>query len=90
MIINYPEVAVKELIDEVLDSYILKNPSTCRCERCRNDIMALALNNLPVKYVVTDHGRIYTKAVYDQIGGKAQVIAALTSAIQIVQKNPRH
>ena len=90
MIVNYPEVAVKELIDDVLNSYSLKNPGTCQCDRCRNDIMALALNNLPVKYVVTDQGHIFTKAIYDQIGGKAQVIAALTSAIQIVQQKPRH
>ncbi|SFG45836.1 competence protein ComFB [Desulfotomaculum arcticum] len=90
MIVNYPELAVKELIDEVLNSYSLKYSDTCKCERCRNDIMALALNNLPAKYVVTDHGRIYTKAIYDQIGGKAQVIAAITAAIQKVQKNPRH
>ena len=90
MIVNYPEVAVKEIIDEVLNSFSLKTPGTCQCERCRNDIMALALNNLPAKYVVTEQGHIYTKAVYDQIGGKAQVIAAIASAIQKVHKNPRH
>lgn len=90
MIINYPELAVKELIDEVLQEYASQNPGTCKCERCKNDIMALALNNLPPKYVVTDIGRVYTKAVYDQVGGKAQVIAALTSAIQRVRQHPRH
>ncbi|MBF7083334.1 late competence development ComFB family protein [Desulfallas sp. Bu1-1] len=90
MIINYPEVAVRELIDEVLENYKKKNPDICDCERCRNDIMALALNNLPVKYIVTEKGHIYTKAIFDQIGGKAQVIAALTAAIQKVHKFPRH
>ncbi len=90
MIINYSEVAVKELIDEVLDDYARNNPNTCTCERCKDDIMALALNNLPVKYVSSEQGEIYTKVVYDQIGGKAQVIAAIMSAIQKVQKNPRH
>jgi len=90
MILNYPELAVQELIDEVLKEYAQNNPHTCNCERCKNDIMALALNNLPPKYVVTDHGNILTKAIYDQVGGKAQVVAALTAAIQKVQKNPRH
>lgn len=90
MIVNYPEVAVRELIDEVLDDYASKYPGTCKCERCRNDIMALALNNLPAKYVVADRGKIITKTVYERIGGKAQVVAALTAAIQVVQKNPRH
>jgi competence protein ComFB len=90
MIVNYPELAVKELIDDVLNQYAQNNANVCRCKRCKNDIMALALNNLPPKYVVTDHGQIYTKAIYDQVGGKAQVIAALTSAIQKVHHNPRH
>ncbi|TYO97780.1 late competence development ComFB family protein [Desulfallas thermosapovorans] len=90
MIINYSELAVKELINEVLQAYASQNPGTCKCERCKNDIMALALNNLPPKYVVTDIGRVYTKAVFDQVGGKAQVIAALTSAIQRVRQHPRH
>lgn len=90
MIINYPEVAVRTLLDEVLGNYARKYPDICRCERCRDDIMALALNSLPVKYVVTNQGTIITRTVYECIGGKVQVIAAITSAIQKVQKNPRH
>jgi competence protein ComFB len=90
LIVNYPELAVKELIDEVLQQYASQNPGTCDCERCKNDIMALALNDLPAKYVVTDLGKVYTKAIYDRVGGKAQVIAALTRAIQRVQQYPRH
>jgi len=90
VIINYPEVAVKSLLDDVLDNYANKYPDICRCERCRDDIMALALNSLPVKYVVTDQGTIITRTVYELIGGKVQVIAAITAAIQKVQKNLKH
>lgn len=52
--------------------------------------MALALNQLPPHYVVSDEGTIYTKVNFDQIGGKAQVIAAITNAIKQVAANPRH
>lgn len=90
MIINYPKVAVQTLLDEVLENYASQNPGTCKCERCRDDIMALALNNLPPKYVVTERGSIITHVVYEQAGGKAQVVAAITSAIQKVRNNPRH
>lgn len=90
MIINYPELAVKEMIDEVLENYAQEKSDVCKCDRCKNDVMALALNNLPSKYVVTDEGRIYTKVIFDQVGGKAQVISALVYAIQKVQKFPRH
>lgn len=90
MIVNYPEVAVRTLLDEVLENYARTNPGTCKCPRCRDDIMALALNNLPVKYVVSERGTIITHVIYEHIGGKAQVIAAITAAIQKVKNNPRH
>lgn len=90
MIMNYPEIAVKELYDEVMENYKKNHPNTCDCERCRDDIMALALNNLPVKYVVSEVGRIYVQNIFNQIGGQAQVLAALLAAIQKVQQSPRH
>ena len=91
MIVNYPEVAVKEMLDYVLNNYAREYPDTCKCQRCRDDTMAIALNNLPVKYVVQNQkGQIFTKVIFEQIGGKAQVVAALVSAIQKVQQNPRH
>lgn len=90
MIKNYIELAVEEMLDDLLSKYAEKNPGTCSCTRCRLDIMAIALNNLPTRYVVTDKGSIFTKVSMEQIGGRAQVAAAILNAIKIVQKNPRH
>ncbi|SHJ93719.1 late competence development ComFB family protein [Desulforamulus aeronauticus] len=90
MIKNYIELAVEEMLDDVLTSYAKKNPDTCICPRCRLDVMAIALNALPTRYVVTDEGGIYTKVAMEQVGGRAQVIAAILNGIQIVKKNPRH
>ena len=44
---NYMEDAVEATLDEILEW-----KDTCRCERCRSDVKALALNHLPPKYVV--------------------------------------
>lgn len=90
MIRNFIELAVEEMLDEVIKQYASKNPGICNCQRCRLDVMALALNNLPTRYVVTDEGGIYTKVSMELIGGRAQVVAAITNAIQIVNKHPRH
>lgn len=90
MIRNTIELAVEEMLDDVLNKYAQRNPETCTCQRCRLDIMAIALNNLPTRYVVTDEGGIYTKVAMEQVGGRAQVAAAILNAIQIVNKNPRH
>ena len=39
-----------------------KSCDFCSCEQCRLDILALALNQLPPRYVVTDLGDTYSRA----------------------------
>ncbi|MDO7786083.1 late competence development ComFB family protein [Desulforamulus aquiferis] len=90
MIKNYIELAVEQMLDDVIQNYANSNPDICTCSRCRLDTMAIALNNLPTRYVVTDEGGIYTKVAMEQIAGRAQVVAAILNGIQIVQKKPRH
>ena len=88
---NYTEDAVNQAIDDTLRQYIATSgEEICTCPRCRADITALALNGLRPYYVVSDEGSIYRQAAIDVAGGKAEVIAALTLAIQVVSKKPRH
>ncbi|MCL6478347.1 MAG: late competence development ComFB family protein [Peptococcaceae bacterium] len=90
MVKNYVEVAVEQLFDELLKNYTGKNPGTCTCEKCRDDMMALALNRIPPHYVATDKGSIITQVGFDLIGGKAQIASAILTAIKTVGANPRH
>lgn len=90
MIRNYIELAVEEAVDEVMHMYQKKNPDFCTCERCKLDIMAIALNSLPTKYVVTHNGGIFTKVALEQVTGRAQISAAIGNACKIVHANPRH
>ncbi|MBE3589019.1 MAG: late competence development ComFB family protein [Thermoanaerobacteraceae bacterium] len=90
MVYNYTEEAVRRILPDVLKEYTRNNPGVCTCARCQEDILALSLNQLPPHYVATDEGTIFTKVGFDQIGGKAQVVAAITNAIKRVAANPRH
>jgi len=83
---NYMENAVDKLIDKVLDQY----QNICKCEICRNDIKAIALNKLKPHYVSTPKGDLYTKVDEMYIQFEADVIRVLVDAIEIVGKNPRH
>ena len=69
---------------------LLEKEDMCKCEKCRLDIMALALNRLPSKYVVTQKGHVYAKLAELELQLKADVIRELTRAIEIVKKNPQH
>ncbi|MEG6615600.1 late competence development ComFB family protein [Peptococcaceae bacterium 1198_IL3148] len=90
MLKNYTEIATLQLLDYVLDNYKKTHPNLCDCERCRQDIMAIALNHLPPHYVVTDTGKVITQISFDHFGGKAQVISQIVNAVEIVMNNPRH
>jgi len=82
---NYMEEVVRQMIDEVL-----RDLNFCSCEKCRMDILAIALNDLPPKYIVTDKGELYTKINALKQQFEVDVISSLTKAAILVKRNPRH
>jgi len=83
---NYME----EVVDRTIGEILAPRDDICKCERCILDIKALALNNLPPKYVVTDIGYVYTKVNELESQFKADITVAVTNAMKIIRKNPRH
>ncbi|MDR1560562.1 MAG: late competence development ComFB family protein [Clostridiales bacterium] len=82
---NYMEDCVSDMLDRVLSEI-----HSCTCEKCKYDITAIALNSLPSKYVVTKRGQLYTKVASLQQQFDVDLIAAITKAAVIVNRNPRH
>lgn len=83
---NYMENLVWQYMPNVLEGHT----DICGCERCRYDIVALALNFLPPRYVVTEKGQIIAKVRLLEQQFNVDVIAALTNAIIIVKSRPHH
>lgn len=83
---NYMEEVVDSTMQEILEH----RDDVCKCDRCMMDIKALALNHLPAKYVVTDMGYVYTKIQELESQFKTDIAVAVTNALKIVRKNPRH
>ena len=83
---NTMEEFVRQSMDEVFRMY----PESCACEKCREDIMALALNHLPPKYVSTHRGDIFARISTMDPVDKAFIIQEIAKAIQIVNQSPRH
>jgi len=56
----------------------------------REDILALALNKLPTKYVTTDGGKLYARMVENfRLQYETDVLASLTRAAITVKNKPR-
>lgn len=82
---NQMENAVSIILNEVI-----KDKNICKCEKCQMDIMALALNNLPTKYVVTEKGEVYAKTDLLSRQFRTDIIIQVLNAIEKVSKNPNH
>ena len=84
-LINYSEVMVNERIDELL----AKN-EVCDCQQCKLDVMAIALNKLPPRYIVSEQGELFSKAQAFTTQNLVDVVGAITDAIEKVSKKPNH
>lgn len=79
---------MEELVMERLDTTLVRF-NCCKCNRCKKDIAALALNRLSPRYVVMrqdDEER--RKKAGEEYG--SEVTSALVQAILLVKKEPRH
>lgn len=83
---NYMETLVWQCLDEVVAGH----HEICGCDCCRYDIVALALNFLPPRYVVTARGETWAKVKALEQQFYVDVVAAITNAITIVKSRPHH
>jgi competence protein ComFB len=82
---NYMEEIVFHLMDD-----ILKDVNACTCDKCKLDVAAIALNDLPPKYIVTEKGELYSKISTLKQQFEVDVISSVTKAVVLVKRAPRH
>lgn len=85
MLKNITEILVEQRLDQLWEK-----KDCCKCERCREDVLAYALSRLPAQYVSTRSGELYAKTkVFSQQYG-VEILSELVRAIEIVAEQPRH
>ncbi|MCI5727722.1 MAG: late competence development ComFB family protein [Clostridium sp.] len=85
-VVNYMEIWVEQFMDDILKD----RPEVCTCEKCRQDIFALSLNNLQPFYVTTTKGEILAKYNVRYSQFETDILLAITNAINLVTSNPHH
>lgn len=83
---NYTETVVREVLNEMLG----RRNDICKCEKCRLDIMAIALNNLSPHYFVSRKGEVYSKLLASYMETRTKVVTEVTKAIMLVERQPHH
>ncbi len=81
------EEAVLKTLDEMLSepSYSDFKPS----EKEKLDVMAITLNRVPPRYIVSDRGHLFSRVEELRQQFKTDLLVELTRAIEQVRKNPR-
>jgi competence protein ComFB len=82
---NQMEPVVRQQLQAMLPEL-----DVCPCEKCQLDILALALNDLPSLYVVTEQGALLTRIDMTLAQNQTNVMVAVTEAALKVSQNPRH
>ncbi len=84
-LVSVMEYIVKLRLDEYMGDFAM-----CDCKRCKADIVALTLTNLPSKFVVTDADNISPLLNYYENKYLGQVAVELTKACMRVSNVPHH
>ncbi|MBS4174144.1 late competence development ComFB family protein [Bacillus sp. FJAT-49736] len=81
---------MEEIVKNVLDENIEQLHLPCTCERCRDDIQAIALNQLPPHYIANRERSPYIRAGYTaDRQGATNILSAIIKASKIVGQNRR-
>lgn len=79
----------KALVEAKVDKYI-KLFGLCSCDRCRIDVIALALSNLPPKYVVAREHEMVPMLSVCETKYNAAIVSQVMNACKVVMEHPRH
>ena len=83
--VNVYEKLVLERLEEFQTMF-----EVCSCPRCTADVIAIALTNLPAKYIVVDNPKIIPLLSFYREKFKTPVATQLSSACVTVKEKPLH
>ncbi|MSN98824.1 competence protein ComFB [Bacillus paralicheniformis] len=84
MLVNAKEAVLEELFDQ----YIEQLHMSCMCSRCREDVLALALNAVKPQYVTDESKLAYIKAELVDKQKNTSMLVTLAEAARKVNDNP--
>lgn len=87
-LVNVTEEIVRGLVSFMLHG--VEYQTFCHCEQCEMDIVAIALNKLPTRYVANDKARDAVFAQLNTPESIEEINKQIIRAIHVVGRNPLH
>ena len=88
-----PQLLLRNFIEDIVLDKLVRTISmlrACECERCKKDVMARALNELPTAYTVIEAPELEANVKQLRANYEVKVSSALIKAVQEVKQNPNH
>lgn len=82
-VINVMEEVVKDRLEA-----LLKDTDCCKCDTCKGDMLAMALNTLKPKYVNSHKGELFSKIDVTKYQNSVEIDVAVAKAITTVSSSP--
>ena len=83
--------SMESIVEVALSELLKEDPECCTCEHCMNDMMCLALNALPPKYVSSEKGALFSKISNAMAQQRSiDVRVACINALEFVKGHPHH
>lgn len=82
-LINLMEETVLHKIDQ-----LWPNTEYCKCDRCKLDVAAYALNRLPAQYVQSLKGKVLYQFESTTVEKDTEITVAVSKGIEIVGHSP--
>ena len=80
---NYTEEMVRAYVDQNLPK-----EDICDCDRCKLDVIAHMLNNLPASYGITHRGYLFDKLKTADLGHRVTISDCFYKAVVAVKERP--
>lgn len=87
---DFVRLNIMERIVEDKIIYFMREFDVCTCERCKADVIALTLNGLPSRYIVTSPFAVEPLISFYTNKYISDVTVEATKACIVIRDNPRH
>ena len=81
---------MESVVKSIVENHLRDKQNLCTCDRCKMDMIALTLNALMPRYVVTTLGGAVTNVDLQGIQAGADIMMALMRSSEIGKRKPRH
>ncbi|KJS11897.1 MAG: hypothetical protein VR67_12085 [Peptococcaceae bacterium BRH_c8a] len=85
MVVNYVEIAVKEIMEKLIEDY-----GYCKCEICKARALAMTLNDIEPQYVLTDAEFLAAKASFVRPDNYAKLLSITMDSLRKVNESINH